>query len=84
MGDVAVVGAELAGEARVILHAETDDVGGVAGDAAAGSREGAEGGERGGCWGVGGRGGHFFEFLVHAEADAGVDGGSCEGGGELV
>lgn len=83
MEDVAVVGAQLAGQAGIVLHAEADDVGGVAGDAATGAGKGAEGGERGGRRGVGGRGGHFFEFLVHAEADAGVDGGSREGGGEL-
>lgn len=66
-----------------MLHADVEDVGRVAGDAAeeAGGRgHGDEGGEgRGGA-----RGGEgFFEFFVDAEARCGVGQLAEEGGGEL-
>lgn len=80
---VFVVAAGGGGQGGVVLHADVEDVGGVAGDAAeeaGGGCHGDEGGEGRGCSGGGGGG---FELFVDAEAGGGVGQLAEEGGREL-
>lgn len=80
---VLVVAPILRHERGVVLHADVEDVGGIAGDAAeeAGcAGHGDEGGE-GGCREGGGE--DVFEFFVDAEAGGAVGQLAEEGGGQL-